>query len=274
MLIIFIHARVWPDFPFPHIGEKLNNSLAFLIILLTLRGVFNSSFRKKQFDRLRNCFTDSRYRIYIFSILFLIEFILQVLWFADPEDFYWNLNAEQGYGTLFSSLQLYLLGLIVLLTAKAENGEDAPWSQKLPWYLVASVYFFIALDDCVGIHENFMILGRNLALESTIFHFIHEWLWFYGPVAVVVVVFFARFFLKRFIYSPRIIVTMFIALTLWICVLVLEGLSKNVVDPLGLNYGRILIAVEEGFEMFGATLFILGFSRHYKNLQEKSRTET
>ena len=30
--------------------------------------------------------------------------------------------------------------------------------------------------------------------------------------------------------------------------------------------------VEEGFEMLGATLFMIGFSRHYKNLQEKPRS--
>ena len=50
----------------------------------------------------------------------------------------------------------------------------------------------------------------------------------------------------------------------------LEGLAKNVVDPVSYDYDRILIGVEEGFEMFGATLFMIGFSRHLKNLNEKS----
>jgi len=118
-----------------------------------------------------------------------------------------------------------------------------------------------------------MIWGRELTLESVVFHFVHEWLWFYGPMAVVVVTFFARFFLQRFSYSPKIIGTMFFTLALWIRVLVLEGLSKNMVDPLGLNYGRILIGIDEGFEMRGATLFMMGFSWHLKNLQEKARAK-
>ena len=122
----------------------------------------------------------------------------------------------------------------------------------------------------MSIHENFMIWGRELTLESVVFHFVHEWLWFYGPAAMVVVIFFARFFLKRFSYSPKILGAMFVALTLWIGVLILEGLSKNVVDPLSVDYTRILIGIEEGFEMLGATLFIIGFSNHLKNLQEKS----
>ena len=66
---------------------------------------------------------------------------------------------------------------------------------------------------------------------------------------------------------------MFVALALWIGVLVLEGLAKTVVTQ-RFDYIRLLIGIEEGFEMFGATLFMMGFSRHYKNLQEKSRTET
>jgi hypothetical protein len=66
---------------------------------------------------------------------------------------------------------------------------------------------------------------------------------------------------------------MFVALTLWVGVLVLEGLSQKVVDPLSYDYTRILIGVEEGFEMLGVTLFIIGFSKHLKNLQEKSRSD-
>ena len=67
---------------------------------------------------------------------------------------------------------------------------------------------------------------------------------------------------------------MFLALTLWIGVLLLEGLAKSVVDPVSYDYDRLLIGVEEGFEMLGATLFIIGFSKHLKNLQEKSRSDS
>ena len=270
MLIIFIHARVWPEFPFPHVGTKLNNPFMFFIILLILRGWVNSDFRGKQLSLIKKVATEEPLRFYFFSILLMMQVGLEIMWFRHPWDFFWNLNAEKGYGTLFATAQLFVLGMVVLITAREDYGEGAPWSEKLPWFMVASVYFFIGLDDCVGIHENFIAIGGKLALDSVAFHFIHEWLWFYGPVAVVVVIFFARFFLQRFSYSPKIMGTMFIALTLWIGVLVLEGLSKKVVDPLSYDYTRILIGIEEGFEMLGATLFIIGFSKHLKNLQDKS----
>ena len=274
MLVIFIHARVWADFPFPFLGSRLNNPFIFLIILLVLRGWVNLEFREKQLGLIKRITTEEPTRIYFFSILFVMQVGLQVMWFLYPWDWFWNLNAEKGYGTLYSTAQLFILGSVVLIAAREDYGGDAPLGNKLPWFFVAFIYFFIGLDDCVGIHENFIAIGGKLALDSVVFHFIHEWLWFYAPIAIAVVVFFVKFFFKRFLYSPRLIITMFIALVLWIGVLILEGLSKKVVDPLSYEYTRILIGIEEGFEMLGATIFMLGFSRHYKNLREKSRIET
>lgn len=273
MLVIFIHARVWEDFPFPFLGARLNNPFIYFLILLFLRGWANPEFGEKLLGLIKRLTTEEPARVCFFSVLLFMQFGLQVMWYLYPWDFFWNLNAEKGYGTLYSAGQLFLLGTVVLITARADYGENASRSDKFPWFFVAFVYFFIGLDDCVGIHENFIAIGRKLALESVVFHFVHEWLWFYGPIALTVAVFLARFFLKRFLYSPGLMVTMFAALLLWIGVLVLEGFSKSVVDPLSYDYGRILIGVEEGFEMLGATLFMIGFSRHFKNIQEKSRPE-
>mgnify|MGYP003312100530 CR=1 FL=1 len=110
------------------------------------------------------------------------------MWFLYPDDFFWKLNAEKGYGTLYSTAQLFLLGIVVLITAREDYGDGAQWRDKFPWFFVAFVYFFIGLDDCVGIHENFIAIGGKLALDSVIFHFIHEWLWFYAPIALGVAV--------------------------------------------------------------------------------------
>jgi len=270
MLIIFIHARIWADFPFPYLGARLNNPFMFLLILLGLRGWVNPEFRSGQLKLLKKITTEEPTRICFFAFLLVLQIALEVMWFLYPADLFWSLNAEKGYGTLFATAQLFILGLVVLITAKADYGHNAGWSDKLPWFLVAFVYFFIGLDDCIGIHENFINFGRKLALDSVVFHFVHEWLWFYAPMIFIVIVFLGRFFLKRFFYSPKILSIMFTALSLWILVLVLEGLAKNVVDPVSYDYDRILIGVEEGFEMFGATLFMIGFSRHLKNLNEKS----
>jgi hypothetical protein len=269
ILLLFLKGQFDVPFPFPLPGKKLNNPLALLLLLFSIRAMLNVPFRNHHLGTFKKLLTVTRHRIYFFAFLIIVEIELQVMWLAYPQNFLWNLNAEQGYGTHFSAIQLFLLGLTVLMTSFADCGKDATWKEKLPWYLVASVYFFIGLDDCVGIHENLIFWGRNLMPESTTFHFIHEWLWFYGPVALVVVIFLSRFFLMKFLYSPEIIMLMFVALMLWVSVLLLEGLAKNIIDPMGIDYGRLLIGLEEGSEMFGATLFMLGFSKHLKNLLEK-----
>ena len=269
ILLIFLKGQFDVSIPLPLLGKKLNNPLALLLLLFSIRLLLNVPFRNYHLGTLRKLLTATPHRIYFFAFLIIIEIELQIMWLCYPDNFLWNLNAEQGYGTHFSVIQLYLLGLTVLMTAWADFGKDAALKEKLPWYLVASVYFFIGLDDCIGIHENLIFWGRNMIPESTTFHFIHEWLWFYGPVALVVVIFLSRFFLMKFLYSPGIIVLMFVALMFWISVLLLEGLAKNIVDPMGVDYGRLLIGLEEGSEMFGATLFMLGFSKHLKNLLEK-----
>ncbi len=64
---------------------------------------------------------------------------------------------------------------------------------------------------------------------------------------------------------------MFVALTLWVSVLLFEGLAKNIVYPMGPDWKQLLIGAEEGFEMLGATLFMLGFSQHLKNIAENLR---
>ena len=66
MLIIFIHARVWEDFPFPYIGGRLNNSFMFLLILLGLRGWVNPEFREKQLSLIKIITTEEPIRNYFF----------------------------------------------------------------------------------------------------------------------------------------------------------------------------------------------------------------
>lgn len=267
LLLYFLSSQFGVSFPFPLPGKKLNNPLALLLLLFSIRLMLNVPFRKRHFGTLNKLLTDTPHRFYFFAVLIVVELALQIMWFAYPDDFRWSLDAEQGYGTHFSAIQLYILGLLVMMIALGGDTARKPvWKEKLPWYLVASVYFYIGLDDCIGIHDN-ISWSRSLIPESTVFHFIYEWLWLYAPVILAVVIFLSRFFLKKFRYSPGILATMFAALTFWILVILFEGLAKNIVYPMGLDWKQLLIGAEEGFEMLGATLFMLGFSQHLKNIQ-------
>lgn len=264
LLLIFLHTQLGIASPIPMLGTKLNNPLAILLGTLFLLGVVNPRFREVWLNRLKRLVTEDPHRYYLFGLLLSIEVGLEIMWFLYPENFHWNLNAEQGYGTHFSTLQLYLLGIFVLIVARETRPEGASWKSQWPWYFAASLYFYIGLDDCVGIHENFIKWSQNLVPHASVFHFIHEWLWFYLPFILAVVFILIRFFLKQFKKDPWVLLIMFAGLALWVSVLLLEGLAKNIVDPISLDYSRLLIGLEEGSEMAGATLFLFGFSRFYR----------
>ena len=273
MAVIFLHIQFGIEFPFPVPGRKLNNPLAALLAALFLVGVLNPDFRGYWLGKLKVLFTQSPERLYAFGILVLVEIFLQIMWFRDlrGEEFLWNLNAEQGYGTHFSTVQLYILGLFVLMIGMEKRKATGSLKEVWPWYLVASMYFFIALDDCIAIHENFIKWSQEIALGANAFHFIHEWLWFYGPFMLFATVFLTRFFWREFRGSGGAMVVMFLALVMWLGVLIMEGLAKsfidkdnNFIDPVSIVGSRIGIAVEEGLEMFGATLFLFGFSLYQR----------
>jgi len=166
LLVIFLSSQFGISFPFPLPGRRLNNPLALLLILFSIRGMLNVPFRERYLGTLSKLLTCTPHRFYFFSFLIAAQCALQVMWFTYPENFHWNLNAEQGYGTHFAAIQLYILGLVVLITTWADCGKEAEWKEKLPWYLVAGVYFYIGLDDCIGIHENFIVWTRRLIPES------------------------------------------------------------------------------------------------------------
>jgi hypothetical protein len=266
MAVIFLHIQFGVEFPFPVPGRKLNNPLAALLAALFLIGVLNPDFRGYWLGKLKALFTQNPGRLYAFGILVLTEIFLQIMWFRDlrGEEFLWNLNAEQGYGTHFSTIQLYILGLFVLMIGMEKRKAAGSLKEVWPWYLVASMYFFIGLDDCIGIHENFIKWAQGIAPGANTFHFIHEWLWFYGPFMLFATVFLTRFFWREFRASGRVIVVMFLALVMWLGVLIMEGVAKSLIDPFYFEGGRIVIAVEEGLEMFGATLFLFGFSLYQR----------
>ena len=266
MVVIFLHSQFGIEFPFPVPGRKLNNPLVALLAALFLIGVLNPDFRGYWLEKLKVLFTQNPERLYAFGILVLAEIFLQIMWFRDPrgEDFLWNLNAEQGYGTHFSTIQLYILGLFVLMIGMEKRKAAGSLKEVWPWYLVASMYFFIGLDDCIGIHENFIKWSQEIAPGANMFHFIHEWLWFYGPFMLFATAFLTRFFWREFRGSGRAIVVMFLALMMWLGVLIMEGVAKSLIDPFYFEGSRIGIAVEEGLEMFGATLFLFGFSLYQR----------
>ncbi len=264
----FLSNYVGLDIPAP--GRRLNNPFAVLLAGLFALGYVDRPWGDKWLARLKNFICDAPTRYYFFAALIACIALLETMHYLHPLSLRWDLDKEQGYGTYFATAQLFILGLVVLMVARedeeARNSKSALWA----WRAVMGVYFYLALDDCLGIHENFINILQPLAPKSQILHVMHEWLWVYAPFILAVAVFLARFFFLKFRGSPKIMAVLFTALSLWVSVIFLEGVAKSLVDPQGLFYSTVLESVEEGAEMLGATLFILAFSAHLKSMPVSS----
>jgi len=262
MTVIFLHMQFHLHFPFPVPGKRLNNPLGSLFIATFLLGFLDSKWRDRWLNRIRQWVTGPMLRNLFFGGLFAGFGLLEMMHFQYPDEQLWNLNVEKGYGTYFSTFLLYLLGLIVVIIYREEGKDPSKRENRWLWLPVAFVYFYLTLDECLGIHEQFIMVFQDVWPNAKAFHFIHEWLWFYAPFIAGVAFFLGRFFLWRFKKEIPVILILFLALSLWISVIFYEGLSKNIIDPMG--YGVLLIGMEEGSEMLGSILFIIGFSRHLR----------
>ncbi len=267
LVLIFLHTRLEIPFPFPLPGKRLNNPFAFLLIAIFLRGVVNPEWGEKGLHWLKGMITESSKRLLYFGALISGMVFLEIMHFLYSSTLFWNLNVEQGNGTYFATLLLFLAGLVTVIIYQEEGKDASKKENRWLWLPVTMVYFYLALDECMAIHEQFIMWFQHFKPDATIFHYVHEWLWVYVPIMLVVVVYFVRFFLWRFKSEPSIIIVLFIALSFWVSVFFYEGLAKNIIDPMG--HGVLLIGMEEGSEMLGSILFMLGFSIYL----QKSRQE-
>lgn len=269
LLTNFVHTQFEDYFFFPSLGRKLNNPLAALLIALFLLGALNVEFRERWLGRLKKLVSALPQRRWLFAALVSIVAVLEIMYFSNPDPL-WNLNAEMSYGTHFATVQLFFLGLVTLLVARRKNRENPAQDSPRSWKFIAVLFFFLALDDCVAIHENFIKWSRQIFPTDSAAHLIYEWLWFYGPFIIFAAGYMVYIFLRHFKPWPKSLAALFAGWLLWIVAIVLEALSKTVTDPMGQGSRRLFAGLEEGAEMLGATLMLLGFSVYLSATQTKT----
>lgn len=103
-----------------------------------------------------------------------------------------NLDGEQNLPTLFSGLLLYFAALLAYAISRWSAAHREP-ARRRGWLGVALTLAFLATDELAGIHEalNFILLDR-LETDGAL-----AWPWVipYALLALVVGVYFLRFFL-------------------------------------------------------------------------------
>ena len=260
LLINFLHNYLDVGWVAWSPGRRLNNPLAALLIALFLLGWVNPGIKKRCFDFLKTLITETPRAYYFFGLLIMVQLFLEAMHLVSPAKSVWDLNIEKGYATYFSTLQLYILGLCVLIIAGEIKKDQNPIPKLYEWNLVAGLFMYLALDECIGIHDKVNVEAINWLPHWEGANSIFMWLWVFAPMILASIIFLIRFFFRASKNNPKVRLIFLAGLSSWVSALILEGIARTSSFP-----RHLLIAMEEGVEMLGATLLLLGFTIYLKN---------
>jgi hypothetical protein len=234
-------------------GRRLNNPLGGLLIALFLLGWVNPDIKIRWFSQIKTFLTGIPHRYYFFGVLFFFVIFLEGMHLFSPKYSYWDLNIEKGYGTYFSTIQLFILGVSVLIISQEKRKEPNPVPKVWEWNVFSAIFLLISLDECIGIHDKVGVEVAGTLSKWPIFTSVFVWLWVYAPLIIGVIVFFMRFFLRITEEYRTARFYFYTGLFFWIGAIIFEAIARKSSYP---RY--LLIAMEEGLEMIGATIFLVG----------------
>ena len=234
-------------------GRRLNNPLGGLLIALFLLGWVDPDIKRHWFGKIKTVLIQTPQKFYLFGILFFCIGFLEVMHLYSPLKSYWDLNIEKGYGTYFSTVQLFFLGVCVLIVSHELSKDANPVPKVWEWNVFGAIFLLISLDECLGIHDKIGVEVAGTLARWPIFSSVFVWLWIYAPLIIAVIVFFIRFFMRMTGKYKEARGFFYTGLFSWITALGLEAIARKSTLP-----RHLLIATEEGLEMVGATFFLLG----------------
>lgn len=166
-----------------------------------------------------------------------------------------NLDLENNIPSWYASSALFLCAFLLGVIGVAKQHEQAPRSRQ--WLGLAAIFLYLSLDEAASLHEMAMPLGRallnQLGVSSGYLHF--AWVIF-GMIAVSIVGFSYLGFLRALPTATKrmfvIAGMLYVAGALGIEIFGGKVASQGEMDSM---FYAVLVAVEEGLEMFGIVLF-------------------
>lgn len=163
-----------------------------------------------------------------------------------------DLNVESNIPATFSALILLLAALILGVIAWARRRSES--ADAFAWKALTFIFSFLALDEAAMLHERTANITRSVVKTDGILHY--AWVVPYGILAVIVGLSFVRFLLHLPAHIRlRVIVAGAIYVMGALGFELLEGLVVSTEGTQNL-LNQLLVAVQEGMEMFGVILFI------------------
>ena len=201
-----------------------------------------------------------------------------------------DITLESNLPTWYSSTQELLVALFAYIVYTARRQQGAGVITSLAWLGIALFFFYIAVDDTSRIHERLGTVMHHSAEDTKaggiweVLRDFHSYTWqilfmpFFASVGVLMTIFLYREFGSRrlFIYFGAGITCYAIAVGLdyldglrhtYDAMMVQTDLSKDELRHLSRAY-------EEFLEMFGTTLILVSFLRHWAAMPESAHRLT
>ncbi len=162
-----------------------------------------------------------------------------------------NLDLEANLPTLFSSLILFINAFMLAFIAVGHKDLN---SKYLPWVGLSFIFFFLAVDEMITIHEH--LIDPTRKLFNTKGYFYYAWVIPYGILVAIIGIFYFKFIFCL----PRKTLTLYriSAVVFMPGAIGMETLSSMEVYTNGSNNNfnyYLIITIEELLEMIGAIIF-------------------
>ena len=158
-----------------------------------------------------------------------------------------NVDEEQSLPTWFSSIQLFVAHLLLVLIAWLESHRRA--RHAVYWWFLAAILLILSVDEMVGFHENGSLVLKNLGVGG-------DWVILGGVVAAGVGV----MFIPLLLTLPVRIAALFVGagVLLLTGALAVEVWDLSILDEEKTLMTGLVPATEEFLERLGISVFILG----------------
>ncbi len=186
---------------------------------------------------------------------------------------FFNITREDSLANWFSSMQSLLVALVLLAIFIVVINQKKTSKKSWGWLLIGFFFAFMSLDDGSKLHERigsyFGDLSESGGFLMSLFDLLPSYGWqiILGPVFIFIGLYIA-WFLWRQLRTKKQICYVAFALILFAVAMGLdfvEGLDIASMD----DYKHYMKAVEEFFEMFANTLFLVTFLDYLFYQQKK-----
>jgi hypothetical protein len=197
----------------------------------------------------------------LFELVLVLIFALDDI-FSDDIHHIFDLDAEANIPTWFSSIQLFLIGLIFFLGSRRPTPDPA-FSRTFLLFAAAG-FMFLSVDEAASIHEQLGgVLNRNVEFMPQFKYGLGSWIFFYLMIGMALCLVCFRVFISAWYYYRTDATILAIGMVLFL----IGAVGFEVVSYEFLRDGstpilyEVEVAIEEFLEMFGASVMFFGAIR-------------